>query len=56
LVVKGFKATEWAQKVTEVVGGKNGGNESGAQGAGPEVEKVDAAILLATDFAAKMNF
>lgn len=52
---KGFKATEWARVVCDVVGGKNGGNDLSAQGSGVVVGGVDEAVRLANDFAKKMS-
>jgi alanyl-tRNA synthetase len=54
LVSKGFKATEWAQIVSDIVGGKNGGNDLSAQGAGTLTSSVNEAVLLAKEFASKM--
>ena len=55
MVAKGFKATQWAQVVSDKVGGKNGGNDLSAQGAGNLISSVDDAVLLAIDFASKMS-
>jgi len=43
-VQKGFKANDWASKTAAVVGGKGGGKPEVAQGAGPDVGKVNEAI------------
>ena len=45
---------DWAAVVSEKIGGKKGGNEGSAQGAGTNVDQVDEAIKLATDFARKL--
>lgn len=55
MVEKGFDAREWAQIVSNTVGGKNGGNTGSAQGAGTDVSKIDDAIGLAKAFATKMT-
>jgi len=44
LVAKGLKANEWASKTVAIVGGKGGGKAEIAQGAGPDVTKVDEAL------------
>ncbi|EIN11353.1 hypothetical protein PUNSTDRAFT_141744 [Punctularia strigosozonata HHB-11173 SS5] len=44
---KGLDARTWATKVAEVLGGKTGGKEDGAQGVGTETDKVDEAIAVA---------
>lgn len=54
LVEKGLKAVDWAAVVSEKIGGKKGGNEVAAQGAGSNVDQVDEALKLATDFARKL--
>ncbi|KAJ3274728.1 Alanine--tRNA ligase [Terramyces sp. JEL0728] len=53
-VEKGLKASEWAQVVADVVGGKKGGNDLSAQGAGTGVSKTGHAVTLADEFAAKL--
>jgi alanyl-tRNA synthetase len=55
LVEKGFKAGDWAQVVADKVGGKRGGNDFSAQGAGSDVKAVDEALKLAHEFASRMN-
>jgi alanyl-tRNA synthetase len=40
--------------MSEQVGGKSGGNAAAAQGAGTHTDKVDAAVGLAQEFAAKL--
>ncbi|KAJ3018771.1 Alanine--tRNA ligase [Thoreauomyces humboldtii] len=50
-VAKGLKATEWASVVSKKVGGKNGGKDEAAAGAGTEVGEVDEAVKLANEFA-----
>jgi alanyl-tRNA synthetase len=54
LVQKGLKAVDWAAIVSDKIGGKKGGNEGSAQGAGSNVDQVDEALRLATDFARKL--
>ncbi|RKO84513.1 hypothetical protein BDK51DRAFT_34082 [Blyttiomyces helicus] len=54
LVEKGFKATDWAGIVSDKVGGKKGGKDDSAAGAGTEVAAVDDAIKLASEFARKL--
>lgn len=51
---KGLKASEWAAVMSEQVGGKCGGNAAAAQGAGTQTDKVDVAVGLAQEFAAKL--
>ncbi|TPX59424.1 alanine---tRNA ligase [Powellomyces hirtus] len=46
-----LKATEWAQVVTEQVGGKHGGKDEAAAGAGNKPENAHAAKDLAIEFA-----
>ena len=53
LIHKGLKASEWASIISNKVGGKSGGNDSAAQGAGNQALQVDEAILLANEFAKK---
>ena len=48
---KGFKATDWANVVSQVVGGKKGGKDDSAAGAGTEVKAVEEAVSLANQFA-----
>ncbi|KAH6576372.1 hypothetical protein BASA50_000901 [Batrachochytrium salamandrivorans] len=55
LLDKGLKATEWSEAVSSKVGGKKGGSETAAQGAGDRVEQVQEAIDLATAFAEKLS-
>ncbi|KAG0077274.1 Alanine--tRNA ligase [Podila epicladia] len=46
-----LKATEWAEVVVKVIGGRKGGKDDSAQGAGEHVEKVQEALDLAKQFA-----
>ncbi|KAI9570376.1 tRNA synthetases class II (A)-domain-containing protein [Boletus coccyginus] len=46
---KGFDARTWASKVTEVLGGKAGGKEDGAQGVGVNVGEVKNAVRVARE-------
>ena len=48
---KGLKATEWAEVVVKVLGGRKGGKDDSAQGAGEHPEKVQEAIDLVKQFA-----
>jgi len=50
-IEKGLKANEWAQAVAEVIGGRSGGKEDAAMGAGTETSKVQEAVLVAETFA-----
>jgi alanyl-tRNA synthetase len=47
-------ASIWAQVVADVVGGKKGGNNQNAQGAGDNINQVDDAVRLAQEFATKL--
>ncbi|KAJ2158574.1 Alanine--tRNA ligase [Coemansia sp. RSA 552] len=51
IVAKGLKASEWADAVSKVVGGKKGGKDESAQGSGTEVGRVDEAVQVADEFA-----
>ncbi|TFY60907.1 hypothetical protein EVG20_g7252 [Dentipellis fragilis] len=46
----GIDARTWAGKVSEVLGGKAGGKEDGAQGVGVNVDKVQEALGVAEKF------
>ncbi|KAJ2130752.1 Alanine--tRNA ligase, partial [Coemansia sp. RSA 921] len=50
LLSRGLKACEWADAVSQVVGGKKGGKDESAQGSGTEVAKIDEAIQAAKEF------
>ncbi|GAA5871803.1 hypothetical protein JCM16303_000869 [Sporobolomyces ruberrimus] len=50
IVKDGFNAKTWFTKVSEIVGGKGGGKDDGAQGFGTEPDKVDEAIREAEKF------
>ncbi|VDB83454.1 unnamed protein product [Peniophora sp. CBMAI 1063] len=55
LRVPGFDGRSWAASVSEVIGGKAGGKEDGAQGVGTEVGKVqDAREVAEKAFRARM--
>lgn len=43
-------ARTWASNVAEVLGGKAGGKEDGAQGVGSDITKVEEALKVATDY------
>ncbi|KAG0218395.1 Alanine--tRNA ligase [Mortierella sp. NVP41] len=47
----GLKATEWADVVVKVIGGRKGGKDDSAQGAGEHADKVQEALDLARQFA-----
>ncbi|KAG0000538.1 Alanine--tRNA ligase, partial [Modicella reniformis] len=52
----GLKATEWADAVVKVIGGRNGGKDDSAQGAGDHVDKVPEALSEARKYAeSKLN-
>jgi alanyl-tRNA synthetase len=50
LTAQGIKAIDWVTVVSDLVGGKKGGKDESAQGAGTEVEKVSEAAKLAEEF------
>ncbi|KAI5786445.1 alanyl-tRNA synthetase [Peziza echinospora] len=52
---KGTSATDWASKVSEVVGGKAGGKGNTSQGIGSNIDKVDEAIEVARQFIEKLQ-
>lgn len=52
-VEKGFKASEWARVVSEIVGGKSGGKDDSAQGAGTELSRLQDACHKASEYAAR---
>ncbi|EGO00200.1 hypothetical protein SERLA73DRAFT_107224 [Serpula lacrymans var. lacrymans S7.3] len=52
---KGLDARVWASKVTEVLGGKAGGKEDGAQGVGVNCGKAEEALSAAKDFFSQYN-
>lgn len=47
----GLKASEWINKVCEIIGGRGGGNDQQAQATGDALEKVNEAIQAAKEFA-----
>ncbi|KAL7748012.1 Alanine--tRNA ligase [Sorochytrium milnesiophthora] len=51
LIAKGLNALDWAENLCSKVGGKRGGKEDSAQGAGTNVDAVDEALQLAEQFA-----
>eukprot|EP00045_Choanoeca_perplexa_P011911 m.127903 g.127903 ORF g.127903 m.127903 type:complete len:994 (+) comp15809_c0_seq8:1339-4320(+) len=51
MVEQGFSASEWANQVKECLGGRGGGKDLVAQGAGTDDSKVPEALKLATEFA-----
>ncbi|KLO11725.1 hypothetical protein SCHPADRAFT_998656 [Schizopora paradoxa] len=44
---KGIDGRTWASKVSEIIGGKAGGKEDGAQGVGTVTDKIQDALLVA---------
>ncbi|KAL5507592.1 ALA1 [Sanghuangporus vaninii] len=51
----GFNAKVWANAVSEVLGGKAGGKDEGAQGVGVNVDKVDEALNVAKELFSKVG-
>ncbi|KAJ1935448.1 Alanine--tRNA ligase, partial [Kickxella alabastrina] len=51
LIARGLKAHEWAECVSQIVGGKKGGKDESAQGSGTEVQRIDEAIKAAEQYA-----
>ena len=49
-VGKGLKANEWVKHVSPLMGGKGGGKDASAQATGDQVQVIDEAIKLATEF------
>jgi alanyl-tRNA synthetase len=47
---KGLDARTWALKVSEVLGGKAGGKDDGAQGVGTNVGNIEEAMKVAKDY------
>jgi len=47
---KGLDGRTWASKVSEVLGGKAGGKEDGAQGVGVNIDRVDEALEAAQKY------
>jgi alanyl-tRNA synthetase len=47
---KGLDARTWASKVSEVLGGKAGGKDDGAQGVGTNVGNVEEALKVAREY------
>ncbi|KAI9090443.1 tRNA synthetases class II (A)-domain-containing protein [Phlyctochytrium arcticum] len=50
-VEKGVKATDWADIISQKVGGRKGGKDEAAAGAGDNIDGVKDAVELATEFA-----
>ncbi|TPX68918.1 alanine---tRNA ligase [Spizellomyces sp. 'palustris'] len=50
-VDKGLKATEWADVVSQKVGGRKGGKDESAAGAGTDLAGVEEAVSLSLEFA-----
>nr|XP_025043138.1 alanine--tRNA ligase, cytoplasmic [Pelodiscus sinensis] len=51
LATKGLKANQWVQEVTGLMDGKGGGKDVSAQATGKNVDCLEEALKLATDFA-----
>ncbi|KAI9008586.1 tRNA synthetases class II (A)-domain-containing protein [Hyaloraphidium curvatum] len=51
LIGKGLTATEWANEVSSLLGGRHGGRAESAQGQAPRSGKIDEAIAAAEAFA-----
>jgi alanyl-tRNA synthetase len=51
LTKRGLRAGDWVREVTAILGGKGGGRPDAAQGAGPELSKLDEALDTASRFA-----
>ncbi|KAL6074796.1 Alanine--tRNA ligase [Balamuthia mandrillaris] len=49
-----LKANGWAAAVAEVLGGKGGGKPTTAQGSGPKLRQLDAALVTAKDYASRL--
>jgi alanyl-tRNA synthetase len=47
---KGLDGRTWASKVSDVLGGKAGGKDDGAQGVGTNVNKLEEALEVAKDY------
>ncbi|KAJ3279018.1 Alanine--tRNA ligase [Blyttiomyces sp. JEL0837] len=52
-IAKGLKGNEWANVVSGIVGGKSGGKDDSAQGAGSDVSKLMEALKLSDEYAKK---
>lgn len=53
---RGLDARTWASKVSDILGGKAGGKEDGAQGVGLNVAQVEEALKIAREiFSSKYN-
>ncbi|KAG1760339.1 tRNA synthetases class II (A)-domain-containing protein [Suillus occidentalis] len=53
---RGLDARTWASKVSDILGGKAGGKEDGAQGVGVNVAQVEEALKIAREtFSSKYN-
>lgn len=52
---KGITATEWANEVATIVGGKAGGKGNTSQGVGNDPSKVEEAIEHARSFIEKLE-
>ncbi|KAH8828396.1 tRNA synthetases class II (A)-domain-containing protein [Flagelloscypha sp. PMI_526] len=52
LKAKGVDARRWAEKVTELIGGKTGGKEESAQGSGTNADQAEKAVDAAREFIA----
>lgn len=52
---KGVTATEWANEVAMIVGGKAGGKGNTSQGVGNDPNKVEEAVEHARNFIEKLG-
>jgi len=46
----GLDGRTWASKVSEVLGGRVGGKDDGAQGVGTNISKLEEALQVAKDY------
>jgi len=47
---KGLDARNWALKAVDILGGKAGGKEEGAQGMGNNIEGLEKALCAAKEY------
>ncbi len=52
---QGASANDWARVVSGIVGGKAGGKSSTFMGNGTEIDKLDEAIRMATEYLEKFT-
>lgn len=46
---RGLDARTWASRVSDIIGGKAGGKEDGAQGVGVNISQVEEALKVAQE-------